>query len=636
MRILSVLSAVALVAGCTEYELGTEVDTNDGVDTDVDTHVDDTDEPSTDDCEDQVIPGYVTSADAQCENEVETGTFTPVVEWYQGTFPTNTAANQIMSQPIVASVNDDNGDGKIDGDDIPDIIVVAYGEASYSTGGVLRAISGDGSGQLWSVAGAGIQGTGGAAAGDLDGDGLVDIVALTPNGAVAFTNTGTIKWSVGGLSGHIYGTSDVPAISDMNGDGLPEIIAGRAILNGQTGALKGAGTHGRGGVDSNNVGTCAFAVDLDGDGFQEVITGNATYKADGTARWYNGLPDGYPAVADFDGDGQGEIAVSGQGQMRLLDTDGTLLWQQAIPGAGSNYYGGPPTIADFDGDGEAEIGVAAGSRYSVFEKDGTILWQAVTDDSSSGNTGSAVFDFEGDGVAEVVYADQSRLWVFNGTDGGVKLASTDHSNGTWLEYPTIADVDGDDHAEIVVPNTAQYGSFSGFHVFGDADDSWRPGRKIWNQHAYHITNVEDDGGIPAVADLNWMSYNSFRSGDVTSGDGLSAPDLTLAQGDICEIDCDEDRLVVWVHAGNEGATEVRPEANPKVRVYGVIGGTETLIDTVAILNPLPTGKYLESVQIDISGMDVASFDRLIFRIESDEQECDPYNNDLVWDGPFCD
>ncbi len=556
-----------------------------------------------------------------------------MVKWKKSTWSVDAGSNQVMSQPIVCQVTDDDGDGDIDTDDTPDIILVSYGSGSYSTGGVLRAMSGLDGTEIFNITGAGIQGTGGAACGDIDGDGIVEIIALTPSSAVAFEHTGAIKWTSGSISGHIHGTSDVASITDMDGDGDVEIIAGRAIID-SGGNVVGKGSYGFGGVNGNNVGSCSFAVDIDGDGVQEVVVGNALYRKDGSAVWYNGQSDGYPAVADFDGDGDAEIAVSGNGQMRLQDTDGTVLWTKSIPGASSSYYGGPPTVADYDGDGLPEIGVASGSQYSVFDPDGTILWQRTTDDSSSGNTGSAVFDFEGDGVAEAVYADQTRLWVFSGVDGSVKLESTEHSNGTWLEYPTIADVDGDGHAEIVVANTAQYGSYSGIHVFGDADDSWRPGRKIWNQHAYSITNINDDGTIPAVADRNWLSYNNFRSGDMTAGDGTSAPDLTLAMGDICEIDCDENRILLWLHAGNQGAVDLTVPAT--IEVYARTGAIDTLLTTITMPPSMLVGWYGESRQIELAAADVNSIDSLVFVISSDDLECEERNNDLIWPGPFCE
>lgn len=624
---------VLCLVGCSDYHLSGRTDQGQGGDTDGPPPVDGDGDGDLD-CAVDVLPGFDAGNNEACAIEAETGTFTPVVEWYQGTFAKKPAYDQIMSAPIVVSLTDDNGDGAIDDDDVPDIVVVTYNESDYYAGGVLRAISGDGSREIFAVADSGIQGTGGAAAGDIDGDGLVEIVALTPTGAVAFENDGTIKWTNYDLSGHISGTSDVPAISDMNHDGSPEIIAGNAILNAD-GTLHDGFRRGMGGVEGNNVGTCSFAVDIDRNGKEELITGNTAYKYNGEILFKNDLSDGYPAVGNFDSDDEAEIVVSGQGELRLLDTDYTLKWKKKIPGADAGYYGGAPTVADFDGDGRADIGVASGSRYTVFKRSGDILWQAVTDDSSSGNTGSAVFDFEGDGAAEVVYADQSRLWVFNGADGAVKLDSTEHSNGTWLEYPVIADVDGDGHAEIVTVNTTYGTGFAGFHVFGDKDDSWMPGRKIWNQYAYHITNVNDDGTIPVTADLNWLTYNNFRSGAMSTSDGLLAPDLLLAPGDVCEVDCDEGRVVVQLHPGNQGAVDVSAAEHPVVDLYLWQGGVAELAGSQEIPTDLVTGQFLDSMTFDLDGVE-GKIDKLTAEIRAGELECDESNNTIEIEGPFCE
>ena len=35
-------------------------------------------------------------------------------------------------------------------------------------------------------------------------------------------------------------------------------------------------------------------------------------------------------------------------------------------------------------------------------------------------------------------------------------------------------------------------------------------RRIWNQHAYHVTNVREDGTIPAHPKASWKFTNTFR------------------------------------------------------------------------------------------------------------------------------
>ena len=586
-------------------------------------------------CPDQLFPGYAGSGDGDCAAVISVGTFTPEVEWEMDSFAVEPSSNSVMMTPIVVSLTDDDGDGDADDDDTPDILFVTYVGTNWTSSGVLRAVSGDGSGELWAVDGEGLDGCSGLAAGDLDGDGFVEIIAVTTSKeVVAFEADGSTRWTSAAFTSDLGSYAPSPSISDMDGDGSPEIIVGRTILNAD-GTRRSTGPGGT--ATPGTYGSTAVAVDIDGDGTQELVVGNALSDPDGNVIWNNGQADGYVAVADFDHDGLGEIAVVQNGRVRLQDDDGAVLWDVVIPRA-TTGYGGPPTIADFDGDGEPEIGVAANSTYTVFEgDDGAVLWQTTTQDSSSGVTGSAVYDFEGDGIADVVYADETQLWVFNGVDGSVKLNSPDHSSWTVNEYAVIADVDGDDEAEIIVPRNIHpsYPSDAlyGIAVFGDADHSWRPGRKIWNQHAYHITNVEDDGSLPRSPDLNWDTYNNFRSGDIEANTSTSTPDLTIAQADLCAIECDAGRLVVWVQPGNIGAADVLYPVD--VDIYATESGVERWVATQTVVGPLLQSQFLASLQFELDGLDMPNLERLRVYIFPADDECDPDNNETAWEGPFC-
>jgi hypothetical protein len=131
---------------------------------------------------------------------------------------------------------------------------------------------------------------------------------------------------------------------------------------------------------------------------------------------------------------------------------------------------------------------------------------------------------------------------------------------TATEYPLVADVDGDNNAEIVVvanevvPNcsAAPWNSgilgtawkqapypppfcgpnvvcgYRGLTVYGDALDNWVRTRRVWSGHAYHITNVLSNGSIPQTEDPNWKQpgYNNFRMNAQGSG-VFSAPDLQV-------------------------------------------------------------------------------------------------------------
>ena len=72
--------------------------------------------------------------------------------------------------------------------------------------------------------------------------------------------------------------------------------------------------------------------------------------------------------------------------------------------------------------------------------------------------------------------------------------------GTGIEYPVVADINGDGSAEIVVTGVIdQHFSidigYGAVHVFGNPQN-WGPARKVWNQYMYHVTNVNENLTIP--------------------------------------------------------------------------------------------------------------------------------------------
>ena len=428
--------------------------------------------------------------------------FSPVVEWSWTSSSVIPDALNVMNTPSVIDLNKDG---------TPDVVftsTASRGGALVETG-YLRALNGTDGSELFTVTDASfrVNTASSIATGDIDNDGFPEIIACDNSGSrlIAFEHDGTFKWRSGTLEAINWGAA---SIADLDKDGTPEIIIGRQVLN-NAGGLLWTGTGGRG--SQGTVGVLSLVADVDLDGSPEVIAGNTAYDAAGTIEWQAQLPDGYNAVGNFDDDNFAEIVLVSAGTVRLLEHDGAVKWGPvSIPGGGA---GGPPTVADYDNDGEAEIGVAGARRYAVFETDGTLKWQAVTQDVSSNRTGSSVFDFEDDGIAEVVYSDELRLWVYRGTDGAV-VFQTLLSSCTWHEYPLVADVDGDDRAEIVAVanNNCGIGPQRGVFVYGDADDEWVLTRQIWNQHTYHITNVNPDGSIPVSEDDNWLEpgLNNFR------------------------------------------------------------------------------------------------------------------------------
>jgi hypothetical protein len=74
----------------------------------------------------------------------------------------------------------------------------------------------------------------------------------------------------------------------------------------------------------------------------------------------------------------------------------------------------------------------------------------------------------------------------------------------------------------------------GIRVYKDANDRWVRSRTIWNQHAYAVTHVNEDGTVPKTSQWveNWSTtgLNNFRQNVPGEGDGKDIGDLTAQAG----------------------------------------------------------------------------------------------------------
>ncbi|MEZ4401131.1 MAG: hypothetical protein R3B06_13990 [Kofleriaceae bacterium] len=526
------------------------------------------------------------------------------------------------------------------------------------------------------------------ALGDVSGDGLPDVLYASRVDAtfksliVAIDRTGAVLWTSHAPGGAPYRfTIENAAITLANFDSDPmaELVIGGALIDHDGTVLWDQGGNGAGptlGTNNTYTGGIAAVADLDGDGHPEIITGKQAWKvawqagppatATVTPYWTYSGPDGYPAVADLDGDGVPEVVLAAAAQVHILEGRTGQLWcgrdptglaclipafrtqPFAIPGGATQNRGGPPTIADFDGDGRPEIGVAGGHSYSMYDlaRPGEDLsgvtptpgagaifarWSQVTQDLSSNASGSSVFDFQGDGAAEVVYNDECYMRVYSGPDGRVQL-TIPNTTGTIHEYPLVVDVDGDGNSEImVVANQANAATDcpgvtprSGLFVYGDARDQWVPTRRVWTQHAYHVTNATSAGNVPLVEDDNWTApgLNNYRQN--VQGDGVfNAPDLAvdLAVG---LAQCEGGQLVLRARVTNLGALGVRPGV--AVTFYRGTSAAGPVIATATTTVPLLPG---QSTVLTTTVPDPASPTDFFVTVDTPPgmvAECDETNN----------
>lgn len=530
-------------------------------------------------------PGDPITCLPKCEYMPPVSDFAVVEKHYWGGQNVAPFSTDVMMAPIVIQLDDDNCDGKVNQNDIPEIVFSTFTGGAYFKQGTLHAISIVG-GQVvdkWTKPNV-VQPGAGLAAADLDGDGVPEIVgcnnpgpngnaccdALAQNtGAVAFKADGSPFWSQLDTT-QVHCGYESPVIGDLDQDGNPEVVIGWTILDGKTGAVK---------LNLDPMATWGVKLtglaDLDGDGKLDVTDGQRAYRADGTVIWDlrsgpDMVPVGYHAVGDFDKDGKPEVVIissSGPHKMSLVHYDpqsasGAKVIRKDVDinngtttasfcNVASEYGGGPPTVADFDGDGFPDVGAAGAVGYIVLSGAAMMdplktnaeitLWFKTTHDCSSAVTGSSVFDFNGDGKAEVIYSDEYHLWMYDGLTGNNLIPSTCNTTGTLWEYPLVADVDNDGEADIVVASNA-YGitcadngsKQSGIRVFGSASGSWVHTRRIWNQHTYHITNIGEDGKVPAVEPANWKQpgLNNYRL-NRQPGTEFAAPDAVVTIAPQC-------------------------------------------------------------------------------------------------------
>ncbi|MEM9195008.1 MAG: VCBS repeat-containing protein [Myxococcota bacterium] len=328
-----------------------------------------------------------------------------------------------------------------------------------------------------------------AAIADLDGDGLIEVTTGGVALQVGATPADEVLWT---RSSTPHG---LPAVADLNVDGLPEVVNIRSgqieVLNGQDGT---------------------------------VLLGPGGAWQDATFSIPGGGNGGAPTIADFDGDGLPEVATAGRGAYVVYDPDCLVT---------------PPRMGGDCAPGTTDF----------------VRWQAPTQDISSSITGSSVFDFQGDGVAEVVYNDECFLHIYDGRDGNeILVMPRANSSRTALEYPLVVDVDRDGNSEIVLPANADQidrdncpeawsAAFGvpiamlpaefrdgtrGIFAFGDPRDRWVRTRPIWNQFTYHVTNVTDLGAVPMTEVDNWTvsGLNNYRQ-NVQGAGVFNAPNLAV-------------------------------------------------------------------------------------------------------------
>ncbi len=355
-------------------------------------------------------------------------------------------------------------------------------------------------------------------------DGLVAIRATTGE-----TVLGPVALPGGGNGGD-------PTIADFDGDGLAEV--------GVAGATAYTMYDIDCGVNPRAGGVCPMgSCDTEAGGVCPAEIGWSRRTQDGSSNVTGS------SVFDFEADGSAEVVYGDECFVRVYDgTNGDVLFSQYR--SSCTWYENP-IIADVDGDFRAEL-VTPSNKACSPGGDGISCVSSLNADGVDPQFNGLRCDGNTDCVSGVCDQGLCRC-----TTGAECCGLADDAQCLEVGYACVP-------PEVGTPGTgntcraARPHGLSGIRVYRDANDLWVKSRPIWNQHAYAVTHVNEDGTIPSTS--NWLNnwddplLNNFRQNVPGDPNGDALGDTTAGPSDV--FSCLGSSVTLRSAICNRGATAV--------------------------------------------------------------------------------
>lgn len=245
--------------------------------------------------------------------------------------------------------------GDVDGDGYDDIVAGSYGDFPMGVPGYIAAFSGATGLEVWRAIGPATGSRFGwslAPIADLDGDGITDLIGSAPNNSIGGGDTGTV-YLYSGADGHLLdqvsGTepgallgTHVASAGDVNGDGVADVIA--SALYADPGGRSDAGSVYV--FSGANLSDTLFRMDgpASSDYMGWTVAGGVDWNADGIPDFACGAP------------GTTHEWSTALGAVYLFSgKDGNLFQTLAGTDPGGFFGGGVVALNDVSGDGSADL-----------------------------------------------------------------------------------------------------------------------------------------------------------------------------------------------------------------------------------------------------------------------------------------